>query len=73
MKRPFGQPDTPLLVVGLVVVAALGVCMMAAAVMLPAMLGRLGAWPVLLSGFVALLGALYALWVIQKKRDRTLR
>jgi hypothetical protein len=69
-----GAPHTPPRVVALVVVVvAVGVCMMAAATMVPTMLGRLGAWPVFGIGFVALVGALAALWVIQKKRDRTSR
>ena len=70
---PPGAPHTPPLVVALVVVAAVGVCMMAAAVMIPTMLGHLGVWPVLAGGSAGLIGALCGLWVIQKKRDRTLR
>ena len=63
---PPGAPHSPPLVVALVVVAAVAVCMMAAAVMVPTMLGRLGAWPVLAGGSVALVGALWALWVIPR-------
>jgi hypothetical protein len=37
------------------------------------MLDGAGAWPVLVAGLSALLVGLTALWVIQKKRDRTLR
>jgi hypothetical protein len=55
------------------VLAGLGVCAIAAAVMVPAMLGRVGAWPVLVGGTVALVAALAALWVITKGRDRPLR
>jgi hypothetical protein len=60
-------------VVALVVLAAVGVCMVAAASLVPAMLGRLGGWPGLTVGFVALVAALTALWAVQKRRDRTLR
>jgi hypothetical protein len=54
------------------VIAALGVCAIAAAAMVPALLGSLGAWLVLVAGLVALVAALAALWVIQRRRDRTL-
>jgi hypothetical protein len=66
-------PHTPAVVVLLVVVTAVAVCMMAAAITVPDLLGRLGAWPVLVGGLVVVVGALSALWGIQKKRDRTLR
>jgi MFS-type transporter involved in bile tolerance (Atg22 family) len=56
----------------LTVVAALGLCAIAAAVMVPTLLGRLGAWPVLVAGLLMLIAALAALWVIQRRRDRTL-
>jgi hypothetical protein len=65
-------PRTPPLVLVLVVVAALGVCAIAAAVMVPALLGTLGAWPVLVAGVLMLITALAALWVIQRRRDHTL-
>jgi hypothetical protein len=51
--------------VALAVVAALGICALFAAVTVPVMLGRVGAWPVAAAGSVALLGALGALAVIQ--------
>lgn len=66
-------PRPPAVVVLLVVVTALAVCMMAAAIMVPALLRPLGAWPGLVGALVVLVGALSALWGIQKKRDRTLR
>jgi hypothetical protein len=47
--------------------------MIAAAVMVPTMLGGLGAGPVLVGGFVALIASLSALWVFHRKRDETLR
>jgi hypothetical protein len=56
----------------LTAVAALGVCALAAAVLVPALLGSLGAWPVLVAGVLMLIAALVALWVIQRRRDRTL-
>jgi hypothetical protein len=56
----------------LTVLAALGVCAIAAAVMVPALLGSLGAWPVFVAGVLMLIAALPALWVIQRRRDRTL-
>ena len=45
---------------------------MAAAVMVPALLGSLGSWPVLVAGLLLSVAALVALWVIQRRRDRTL-
>jgi Flp pilus assembly protein TadB len=48
------------------------VCAIAAAVMVPALLGSLGGWPVLVAGVFMLLVALARLWVIQHRRDRTL-
>lgn len=68
-----GPPRTPPLVVALVVLAALGACMVAAAGIVPGLLGHLGAWPVFVAGFLALLASLAGLWVTQKRRDRTLR
>jgi hypothetical protein len=65
-------PRTPPLVFVLTVVAAVGVCAIAAAVMVPALLGSLGAWPVLVAGLLMLITALPALWVIQRRRDHTL-
>jgi hypothetical protein len=41
--------------------------------MVPTMLGGVGAWPVLIAGCVMLISALVALWIIQKRRDDTLR
>ena len=67
-------PPRPSLAMGvLTVVIALGVCAIAAAVMVPAMLGGVGAWPVLVAGCVLLTVALCGLWLVQKRRDRTLR
>ena len=60
-------------VVVLVVIAALAACAVAAATMVPTMLGSLGAWPVLAGGLIALGAALGALWMIHKQRDRSLR
>ena len=65
-------PRTPPSVFVLTVVAALGVCAVAAAVMVPALLGSLGAWPVLVAGVLMLIAGLAALWVILRRRDRTL-
>jgi hypothetical protein len=65
-------PRTPLLVWVLTTFAALGVCAIAVAVMVPALLGSLGGWPVLVAGVFMLLVALARLWVIQHRRDRTL-
>lgn len=70
---PPRAPRVPASVFLLVVVIAVAMCMMAAAVMLPAMLGDLGAWPVFGVSFVAFVSALLALWKIQARRDRTLR
>jgi len=66
------RPRVPALVWVLTVLAALGVCAIAAAVMVPALLGSLGAWPVFVAGVLMLIAALPALWVIQRRRDRTL-
>ena len=67
-------PRTPPWVVLLTAVVALGVCVIAAAVMVPALLGvgGLGAWLVIVAGLLVLIAALAALWVIMHRRDRTL-
>ncbi len=65
-------PRVPPLVVVLTVVVALGVCAIAAAVMVPALLGSLGSWPVLVAGTLVLVAALAVLWVIQRRRDSTM-
>ena len=65
-------PRVPPLVVVLTVVVALGVCAIAAAVMVPALLGSLGSWPVLVAGTLVLVAALAVLWVIQRRRDGTM-
>lgn len=65
-------PRTPPAVFLLTVVAALGVCAIATAAMVPALLGSLGAWPGVVAGVLVLIAALVALWVIQRRRDRTL-
>jgi hypothetical protein len=70
------RSDTPrpsLLVGALTVIIALGVCGIASAVMVPTMLGGVGAWPVLIAGSVMLIVALFGLWIIQQRRDDTLR
>ncbi len=64
---------TPWFVVALVLLVALGACAIAAASVVPAMLGGAGAWPVLVVGLTALLVGLTGLGLIQEKRDRTLR
>jgi len=66
-------PATPPFVIALVVIAAIAASAIFAASFFPAWLGGLGAWPVYAAGFTALVTALAALWVIQRKRDRTLR
>jgi bacteriorhodopsin len=62
-------PRTPPLVIVLVVVAGVGACLIAAASFASGTLG----WPGFAVGFVALVASLVALWVIQKRRDRTMR
>jgi hypothetical protein len=59
-------------VVALTVAVALGICAVAAAIMVPVLL-RNGAVPVLVVGLITLVGALAALWMIQSRRDRFLR
>ena len=68
---PPGVPRTPLWAVGLALVAGLGICAVAAALMVPDVLARLGvrAWPVLVGGFVALFASLAGLWAFERKRD----
>jgi len=61
-----------LLAVALTIVIALGVCAMAAAVMVPTMLGGVGAWPVLAAGCIVLVTALAVLWLSETRRDRRL-
>ena len=56
----------------LAALVAIGVCAIAAAVMVPALLGGLGSWLVLVAGVLMLIAALAALWVIMRRRDRTL-
>ena len=68
---PPGRP--PLSVVVLLVLAAVGACMIAASMMVTDMLGMFGGWPAVAVGFVLLMGSVWGLWVIQKARDRTLR
>jgi hypothetical protein len=57
----------------LTVVIAVSVCAIAAAVMVPAMLGEVDAWTVLVAGCVVLTVALGSLWLVLKRRDPTLR
>jgi hypothetical protein len=67
------DPHRPsLLVFALVVLAALGACTLAVASIAPTLLGGVDAWPAIAGGTVVLLAALAALWVIQRRRDRTL-
>ncbi len=69
------RPEPPRvspLVVGLVVLVALGGCALAAAVMVPTMLGGVSAWVVAGSGCGLLIAALAILWVVQRRRDRSL-
>ena len=70
---PLGTPKAALRVVVLVVVAGIATCMIAAVSLVPAMLAPLDAWQVLAVSSIMLVGALIALWVIQRDRDRTLR
>lgn len=65
-------PRASLAVVVLVVAAALGVCAVAASVMAPIALGWVAAWVLAGGGLVVLLGSLFALWLIQRRRDRAL-
>jgi hypothetical protein len=67
-----GPPPTPPAAVVLTTIVALGVCAIAAAVMVPALLGSLGAWPVLVAGVLMVIAALAALWVILRRRDQSL-
>jgi sterol desaturase/sphingolipid hydroxylase (fatty acid hydroxylase superfamily) len=67
-----GPPRTPAWVFVLTTLVALGTCAIAAAVMVPALLGGLGAWPVLVAGLLIVIAALAWLWVIHRRRDRTL-
>jgi biopolymer transport protein ExbB/TolQ len=70
---PPGAPDTPARVFVLAILLAVAVCMLTAAVMVPTMLGGVGAWPVFAVSFLVLVAALVALWKIQARRDRTLQ
>ena len=67
-----GAPHTPRRVIVLVVVAGLGVCLMAAASMDPVDLEPLPAWAAFAAGLVALVAALVALWRFERERDRRL-
>jgi biopolymer transport protein ExbB/TolQ len=61
-----------MLAVALTIVISLGVCAMAAAVMVLTMLGGVGAWPVLAAGCIVLVTALAVLWLSETRRDRRL-
>jgi hypothetical protein len=63
----------PVKVVVLVVLAAVGVCMIAATMMVSDMLGAFGGWLGVVVGSVLLTASLAGLWIIQRARDRTLR
>jgi hypothetical protein len=65
------SPRVPYSVVALTVVAAVAACAVFLAALDPAVLGSVGALPVIVAG-VILIAALAALWVIQRRRDRTL-
>jgi hypothetical protein len=68
-----GSRRDSLLAAALTVAIALGVCAMAAAVMVPTMLGGVGSWPVLVAGCVLMMVGPGALWIVQRRRERTLR
>jgi lipopolysaccharide export LptBFGC system permease protein LptF len=53
-------------------VVALAVCAIFVVSFVPVVLGSLGAWPVFVAALLILIAALAALWVIQRRRDRTL-
>lgn len=72
MQQPVA-PRVSFVMGALTVVVALGICAIAAAVMVPTMLGRVGAWPVLVAGCFLLTTALGGLWRILKRRDQTLQ
>jgi hypothetical protein len=65
----------PMRAVALTIVVALAVCAIVTSVVDPLDLGQLGvgATGAMLGGFGALLVALPALWILQRRRDRTLR
>jgi Flp pilus assembly protein TadB len=64
MRVP-GSPRTPPAVFVLTAAVAVGSCAIVAAVVL-------GSWPVIAGGAVVMGAALVRLWVIQRRRDRTL-
>jgi hypothetical protein len=70
-EMPADRP--PVKVVVLVVLAAVGVCMIAATMMVSDMLGAFGGWLGVVVGSVLLTSSLAGLWIIQRARDRTLR
>jgi predicted tellurium resistance membrane protein TerC len=63
----------PVKVLVLVILAAIGVCLIAAAMMDSVDLGVLGGWPGVVAGFVLLTVSIGGLWITQRERDRTLR
>jgi hypothetical protein len=65
-------PRVPSSVVALTVAAALAACAIFVGALGPGVLGSLGAWPLLVAGGLVLVAALAALWIIQRRRDRTL-
>jgi hypothetical protein len=58
------------LVVTLTVFVGLGACAVAAGIMVPSMLGRIGAWLVVMVGLIALVASLVGLGTIETRRDR---
>ena len=65
-------PGSSPLALALAVIAGLAACAIAAAVMVPTMLGGVGPWPVLIVGAVVLVVSLTALFVLHRRRDRTM-
>jgi lipopolysaccharide export LptBFGC system permease protein LptF len=59
-------------VVALTAVVALAVVAILVVAFEPVLLGSLGAWPVFVAALLILIAALVALWIIQRRRDRTL-
>ena len=71
VPRDPSRPST--LVVVLVVLIGLGSCALAVGAIAPDLLGSVGGWRSVAGGEVVVLAALAVLWIVQRRRDRTLR
>ena len=70
MGREKAKASLP--VVGATIVVALAVCAIAASVMAPALLSGVAPWVLAGGGCLALIAGLLLLWILLRRRDRSL-